>query len=400
MDGYTQSELAELSLNNTNFPVYQSCEETFFLERVNRFVMLLQRKNGEKFRAHIPNTGRMEEFCFEKQPFFVTPQRTAKYSYKVVATRYEGHLIFLDTLKANELFFQLLVRNRIPQFQAVTHIQREVTFGDSRFDFTFVHNRQQIIAEIKSCTLCHNSLAMFPDAPTLRGQKHLNRLEQLADGQQIVSYVIFLVLNSSAERFVPNFHTDFEYGKRFLAANNVQFRAYKLDFIDPVTVNLASLQTVPIDFAAVRTHCQNRGSYLLVLENPEDRVLSVGKLGEIFFQRGWYVYVGSAMQGLDSRLQRHQRKRKKQHWHIDYIASTMMKVKKVYPIRKIDRIESELARAVGNISGSRIKGFGASDVPEDSHLFYFHTTPLKSRAFIKEILNARHSVNGKNVIFV
>jgi DNA-binding sugar fermentation-stimulating protein len=76
--------------------MYQNYEEAYFLERPNRFVMRLRRKDGSVIQTYVPNTGRMEEFCFEGQPFFVTPQHKTKYPYKVVATRYHGQPVFLD----------------------------------------------------------------------------------------------------------------------------------------------------------------------------------------------------------------------------------------------------------------------------------------------------------------
>ncbi len=258
--------------------------------------------------------------------------------------------MFLDTLKVNDIFAHLLAENCLPQFSGAGQVRREVTVGDSRFDFTFVHEQQNVIVEIKSCTLCHNGLAMFPDAPTLRGQKHLKALERLAREQQARTYIIFLILNASAERFMPDVHVDFDYARLLLAAQHVTCQAFKLNVFDPLSIDLASVQEVPIDTAAVQTHCHNKGSYLLVLENPQDVTLTIGKLGQVHFLRGWYVYVGSAMNSLEARLKRHQRARKKLFWHIDYLASTVMKVRKVYPIRSADRIETELAHAIGAIS--------------------------------------------------
>jgi sugar fermentation stimulation protein len=471
--------------------LYNTYEEAYFFERPSRFVMVLQTKKGDIIHAHVLNTGRMEEFCIPQHPFFISPQKHRMFPFKVVATTYQNNFVFLDTIKVNALFFQLLKYNLIPQFRDATHIKREVIFGNSKFDFTFVHNHTNVIVEVKSCTLCHNKLAMFPDAPTLRGQKHLVALDQLArenpaqpfpgntfdlresgspplvggvrgggtkppgifgkteasleirnscspppnlphqgggtfkstalslPGGEYTSlspsrdlstptpsqegnntpllpsradyktYVIFLILNASAERFMPNFHTDFDYGNLFLAAKAVNFKAFRLTFIDPVSVDLQSIQEVPIDFLTLKTHCQNKGSYLLVLENPEDITVTVGKLGNIYFQKGWYVYVGSALRALDSRIKRHQKKRKKLFWHIDYIASTIMKVKKVYPIRRLDRIESELAHALEKISDGYIEHFGSTDAQDSSHLFYFHTFPLKHRDFVNIIFNAR-----------
>ncbi len=376
--------------------LYNTYEEAYFLERLNRFVMMLQTRNGRTIHAYVPNTGRMEEFCIDQHPFFVTPLKHGKFPYKVIATTYQNQFVFLDTVKVNALFFQLLTNNLIPQFHNITHIKREVTVGTSKFDFTFVHKHTNIIVEVKSCTLCHNRLAMFPDAPTLRGQKHLVALDRLAGENpplllpgECKTYIIFLILNASAERFIPNFHTDFDYGNLFLAANAVNFNAFKLTCIDPVSVDLKSIQEVPIDFLTTNTHCQNKGSYLLLLENPEDIMVKVGKLGDIRFQKGWYVYVGSALHALDSRIQRHQKKRKKRFWHIDYLASTVMKIKKVYPIRRTDRIESQLAQTIGKISDDYIKHFGTSDSQDSSHLFYFKTSPLRNRKFVEIILNAR-----------
>ena len=84
---------------------YDTFEEGYFLDRPNRFVMVLQKKDGNVIQAHVPNPGRMEEFCFEGQSFFITSVKQAKYPYKVVATTYQDNFVFLDTLKVNTLFF-------------------------------------------------------------------------------------------------------------------------------------------------------------------------------------------------------------------------------------------------------------------------------------------------------
>ena len=377
---------------------YDTYEQALFLERPNRFVMTLKNSSDDIIQAHVPNPGRMEEFCTERHPFFVAPVKQGKYPYRVVATRYQDQFVFLDTLKVNDIFAHLLTENLIPQFSGAAQIQREVTVGDSRFDFCFVHEQQNVIVEVKSCTLCHNGLAMFPDAPTLRGQKHLRTLERLAREKHAQTYIIFLILNASSQRFMPDMHVDFDYARLFLAAQHVTYRAFKLNVIDPVSIDLASLQEVPIDEGTARTHCHNKGSYLLVLENPQDVTLTIGKLGKMHFPQGWYVYVGSAMNSLDARLKRHQRTRKTRFWHIDYLASTVMKVRKVYPIRRLDRIEAELAQAIAAISDAAIPHFGASDAHEDTHLFYFSTSPLRRRAFMDVIFDARLSLHNSTLL--
>ena len=215
---------------------YETFEKAHFIQRPNRFVMILKKKNGSIIKAYVPNTGRMEEFSFKNYPFFITPTNSPnyKYAYKVVATIYQKNFVFLDTVKVNDLFFHLIKNQFIKEFQHIIRIKREVSFGSSRFDFNLIQNNTNNIVEVKSCTLCHNRLALFPDAPTIRGQKHIITLNQLNCRNHCKPYVIFLILNANAEKFIPNFHTDFNYGKIFLSAQKVNFKAFKIKLIDPV----------------------------------------------------------------------------------------------------------------------------------------------------------------------
>jgi len=125
---------------------------------------------------------------------------------------------------------------------------------------------------------------------------------------------------------------------------------------------------------------QDRGSYLLVLEMPSARRIRVGKLGTLGFQRGFYVYVGSAMANLSKRIERHRRKRKKFHWHIDYLRA-FARFHAVLAVRTSRRLECDIARAMKNIARSCIPRFGSSDCHCRSHLFAMGEDPLESAEF-------------------
>ena len=62
-----------------------------------------------------------------------------------------------------------------------------------------------------------------------------------------------------------------------------------------------------------------KGTYCLLIHLKQDSKITIGKLGEKNFQKGYYIYVGSALNSLKTRIQRHLRKEKKIHWHIDYL---------------------------------------------------------------------------------
>jgi endonuclease-3 len=118
-----------------------------------------------------------------------------------------------------------------------------------------------------------------------------------------------------------------------------------------VMVYIGGLVSVDVTFA-----------YVLVMELSRDTQIRVGKLGSIDFKKGLYNYVGSAPS--EKRLERHLRKEKKTHWHIDYFLEEA-RIRKIYITR--ERTECEVAR---DIDLPYIKGFGCSDCDCPSHLFY------------------------------
>jgi Uri superfamily endonuclease len=111
-----------------------------------------------------------------------------------------------------------------------------------------------------------------------------------------------------------------------------------------------------------------KGTYLLVMSLPRDASVIVGKRGVIYFQRGCYAYVGSALNGLDQRIQRHLRREKKTHWHIDYLLP-FTEIVEIFYKENNQREECTIARLLERNFAS-IPGFGSSDCSCRSHLFY------------------------------
>ncbi|MGF3585356.1 MAG: GIY-YIG nuclease family protein [Thermoplasmatota archaeon] len=111
-----------------------------------------------------------------------------------------------------------------------------------------------------------------------------------------------------------------------------------------------------------------KGSYILVIELKEDKIIQIGKLGKIFFKKGFYIYVGSALNGLEQRINRHLRKTKKKHWHIDYLLK-YAKIIDVFYKESGKREECKIAEILGKQLVA-IHHFGCSDCRCKSHLFY------------------------------
>jgi len=371
--------------------LYDGFEEAFFVERDNRFVMQLRKLDGSLIKAYIANPGRMEEFLVEGHPFFVTSGNIGKYVHRIVSTTYQDSFLLLDTIKVNAVVERMLVNDKIPEFMGPKKIRREFSppMVNSKFDFLLeFDNRRPILLEIKSCSLCHKGVAMFPDAPTERGLRHMEHLESLA-GNDYDCYTLYLLNHKKAVRFMPNQHTHLDYALRFNQCRKLQFVAYCLEMSDPITLNTSVFTSVPIDFQTSLTNSVDKGSYLLVLCNERDQKIQIGALGERSFKKGYYVYVGSAMQGLSKRIKRHLSNQKITRWHLDYICPAKLKVDKVFPVNRIDRLEEKLAQRMMQISSSSVPGFGSSDSTLDSHLFYFPQRPYRQRAFLDLLLDAR-----------
>ena len=115
-----------------------------------------------------------------------------------------------------------------------------------------------------------------------------------------------------------------------------------------------------------------KGVYQLHLRLDKPKRIRVGKLGVFTFPAGRYIYTGSAMNGLIGRLRRHLKKRKKLHWHIDYLLRHA-KIETIFVLETEERIECQLNSLTLSLPNAKVvvKGFGCSDCHCSSHLIYF-----------------------------
>lgn len=113
-----------------------------------------------------------------------------------------------------------------------------------------------------------------------------------------------------------------------------------------------------------------KGSYCLIIKLDKKKTIRIGKkLGEIQFKKGHYVYVGSAMNSLESRINRHLSDEKKLHWHVDYLLENAEITDVIYN-ESTQKIECELSKCISNETNG-VKDFGCSDCSCESHLYYF-----------------------------
>ena len=111
-----------------------------------------------------------------------------------------------------------------------------------------------------------------------------------------------------------------------------------------------------------------KGSYLLLMKLTDKDTIQIGKLGQIDFKKGFYVYIGSAINGLEQRINRHLRDEKKLHWHIDFLLKSSEIINVFYKENSFKEeciLSNEFKKKLQSV-----KSFGCSDCKCKSHLFY------------------------------
>ena len=200
--------------------LYDTILKATYIGRPNRFVVTLD-LNGESVLAHLPNPGRMWELLFTGVTMYIVPhdKPDAKTKYRVVGIERDGVVIMLDTNYSNDVAQHLIENKRIPGWEEWRVVRREYTVKlhgtSSRFDLLLTNDKgDEFLLEVKSCTLFSKTGAMFPDAITERGRKHLLHLKELQN-EGYHTGVLFLVQWDQAQWFLPDYHTDLEFAKTF-----------------------------------------------------------------------------------------------------------------------------------------------------------------------------------------
>lgn len=137
-----------------------------------------------------------------------------------------------------------------------------------------------------------------------------------------------------------------------------------------------------------------KGDYILVVNVIRDRKIKIGKLGKIDFKRGFYLYVGSAQNGITQRIERHLKRKKKRFWHIDYLLSNSLAQVKEVRVREGKKRECELAQEFLRDENLKvIKGFGSSGCRCAGHLFYVRKNNSLIRVFRLENLKRMSNIS-------
>jgi sugar fermentation stimulation protein A len=211
------------------------------IRRYKRFLADVRLENGATVTAHCPNSGSMKACCQPGRPVYLSfhdnPKRKLKYTWELI--HMPASLVGVNTQVPNRLTAHAIASGDVAELNGYETVRREVKAGsNSRIDILLSSpGRRPCYVEVKNCTLVTDGAATFPDAVTVRGQKHLMELRDLvAAGCRCAMF--FLIQRMDADWFAPADHIDPEYGRKLRKAsqNGVEIIVYD------VTIDLKSIR--------------------------------------------------------------------------------------------------------------------------------------------------------------
>jgi sugar fermentation stimulation protein A len=212
----------------TSIPLPGPLIETRFIERPNRFLIrcgpAAAAADHSVFEAHMADPGRLRELLVPGRRVWLreavaAPHRRTRWSAVLVESPDGTGLISIDTTLPNRLIHEALKTDALPEFRGWTLERREVTLGNSRIDFVLRNDTGHRLAlEVKSVTLVENDVALFPDAVTARGARHVRELATLAASDGWDAAILFVLQRPDAARIVAAADIDSVFAASLAAA--------------------------------------------------------------------------------------------------------------------------------------------------------------------------------------
>lgn len=182
------------------------------LKRYKRFLADVVLDDGSIVTAHCTNSGSMLSCLEEGAEVYLSPvddpKRKTRFTWEMI--KIGGNWVGINTAWPNVLVFLWLREGLLPGLEGLTELKREVKWGDSRFDIFGRDKNRDCFIEVKNVSLREGNRALFPDAVTTRGRKHLNTLIRLRqEGKRAV--MVYVVQRMDVTSFAPAEKIDPEY---------------------------------------------------------------------------------------------------------------------------------------------------------------------------------------------
>jgi sugar fermentation stimulation protein A len=182
------------------------------IRRYKRFLADVELENGDVVIAHCTNSGSMKSCIEAGAPVYLTPvndpKRKTRFTWEMIYIN--NSWIGINTSIPNLLAYEWIRDGKIDGLKGYTTVKREVKFGDSRFDIYAENEHERCFVEVKNVTMKEGNTALFPDAVTSRGRKHLETLAKVKQ-EGIRAVMLYVIQRMDVEAFGTANHIDPDY---------------------------------------------------------------------------------------------------------------------------------------------------------------------------------------------
>jgi len=368
-----------------------------FISRPNRFIIIAE-TGGKRVRVHCPNPGRIWEILHPGRKLLLTPSENPerKTPYSLAAACYKDKTIPMNAARSNKVTRELIIPVLFPKAESVkgeyslppdfiskntlstaedsikTKSPKSRAKVRSRFDFLVKSENKDHLIEVKSCTLTEKGVAMFPDAPTERGRRHVEELMEIQNTGCYECHIILVLHHSDTKLFIPNFHTDpaFAYTLEE-ASKSITIHAVSVETALSGRVKLIN-PNLPVDFTNLKAARANRGFYIILLHIPME---AEG------YKKGWYMMIEGMDKGLKKGMESRLKKKKRDGSLIERL-NFHADERKGIPVYSLTKLENRAAED--------LKPLADKIIEENPEILFFHDNPIFNSDFTEKLFQYRH----------
>ena len=191
------------------------------IKRYKRFLADVVLDSGETVTAHCTNSGSMKSCLEEGAEVYLSPvndpKRKTKFTWEMI--KINSNWVGINTSVPNRVAFEWVKAGVIPGLEGYTNVKREVTFEDSRFDIFAENGNEKCFIEVKNVTYREGDFALFPDAKTTRGQKHLQTLIKVKESK-MRAVMLYIIQRTDVNIFAPAAEIDPDYARLLVDAHS------------------------------------------------------------------------------------------------------------------------------------------------------------------------------------
>ena len=228
----------------------ENYQKGIIIERLNRFVAKTKIKN-KNILAHLNNTGRLENFIKKGKVALLLPIKNRKLKYRLSMVKEDKNIFsIIDTSLQMKCFEIALEKGYISWLKGAKILKRNFKINNSLIDYLILYKNKKYLLEVKSAVMKYKNFAMYPDCPSIRGQRHIKELIHATSLKSFVPMILFIAGMKNVSGFSPNKNADPKIYELLKIAKNkgVKIKAIQIYFDEKMKSIILKNDKLPVKF--------------------------------------------------------------------------------------------------------------------------------------------------------